>query len=108
MANEVIDFYILALVFIAVSFVFTKLLKRFAKADTFFIFSMFKTKKPLWVFDRLAVIGKPLDWLAEIGLVLGFGSIAVDYLYGRKRTGAERIALFAGSTLFFVSFVCRV
>ena len=37
MANEVIDFYILALVFIAVSFVFTKLLKRFAKADTFFI-----------------------------------------------------------------------
>ncbi|MEK6941404.1 MAG: M50 family metallopeptidase [archaeon] len=100
LANEVIDFYILALAFIAVSFVFTKLLKRYAKTDTFFIFSMFKTKKPLWVFDRLAVIGKPLDWLAEIGLVLGFGSIAVDYLYGRKRTGAERIALFAGSTIF--------
>lgn len=103
MEQEAIDFYLLIGGFLVISLIFTYLLKRFTSAKTFFIFSMLKTKKPLWVFDKLAVIGKPLDWITEIGLVLGFGAIAADYLYGRALPKAKRTALFLVSTILLTA-----
>ncbi|MBI2598527.1 MAG: site-2 protease family protein [Candidatus Diapherotrites archaeon] len=99
MANGGLDFLSMAAVFLVVSIIVTLLLKRFASAKTFFIFSMLKTQKHLWVFDKLAVIGKPLDWLTEIGVVLGFGAVAIDFLVGKKFSKTKRGLLFAASTI---------
>ncbi len=63
----------------------TYALKIFRKTDTFYVISLLKTKRVIGFIER---ISKPGLWdlLADLGLVLGFGTIAVDYLVGRKKS----------------------
>jgi len=80
--------------------------KKLFGLETFYIITLFKTKK-LTVF--IETISKP-DWwdlLADIGIILGFGTIAVDYLIGRKLGGWKRIVVAIVSTicLFGISFL---
>src|SRR3989344_1531434 len=87
------------LIFIAVSAAVTFLIKRYLKADTYLLISLIKTQKPLAFFDRMSKHKRFLDIFSAIGLYMGFGAIAMDFVYGRKMGGVKRAALFAGSFL---------
>jgi len=79
-------------------------IKRFTKFDTFYVITIAKTKKPL---GFIKWISKPGIWdlLADLGLIIGFGAIAVDYKYGRKKGLAKRIVIdLASAILLFVIF----
>ncbi len=89
-----LDFIVLLAIFLFASYIVAQLLKRFAKADTYLIVSLIKTRKPLPFFDRMAKHKKFLDAFALLGLILGFGSITVDYYFGRKMPAAKRALLF--------------
>ncbi len=89
-----LDFPILLAAFLLVSFVVAQLLKRFAKADTYAIVSLIRTRKPVPFFDSMAKHTKLLDTFAFLGLVLGFGSLTIDYYYGRKMDVWKRALLF--------------
>src|SRR3989339_705444 len=93
MAGE-IDFFTILVVFLAISLLITFIIKKFTSSPTFYIASMVKTEMPIKYFDRLSAIGKPLQWFAEIGLVIGFGAIAADWLYGRGKKPLDRIFIF--------------
>ncbi|MBU0661836.1 MAG: site-2 protease family protein [Candidatus Diapherotrites archaeon] len=86
------------LLFFAIAGLITWLIKRYTKHQTWFLISLVKTKKPLKWFDRIAKIGKPLDWFADLGIVLGFGAFATDYLWGRKMRPIKRVLFFLFST----------
>ena len=92
--------------FLVVSFLVTQLFKRYTKFQTHHLITLIRTRKPLPIFNRLAKIGKPLEWFAELGLVLGFGGLAVDYLYLRGRPLFQRLAFFGVSVaaLFLVFY----
>ncbi len=86
----------------------TYALKIFRKADTFYVLSLLKTKRVIGFIER---VSKPGLWdlLADFGLVLGFGTIAVDYLVARKKSFLKRILIACLSsialfTLFFLVF----
>src|SRR3989344_3630469 len=87
------------LIFIAVSAAVTFLIKRYLKADTYLLISLIKTQKPLAFFDRMSKHKRFLDIFSAIGLYMGFGAIAIDFVDGRKMGGVKRAALFAGSFL---------
>ena len=82
---------LIPIAFVVISFVFlsTYALKVFTKADTFYVISLVKTKKLTGFIER---ISKPKAWelLADIGLVIGFGTIAVDFLFAREKSRAKR------------------
>jgi len=84
-------------IFLAVSALVTLLIKRFTKADTYFLISLIKTKRPLPFFERMAKNSALLDKFTSLGLILGFGAVAVDFLYGKKLDMLRRIVLFLGS-----------
>lgn len=90
-------------VYLLIAFLFlpTHALKVFGKAETFYVVSLLKTTRLNGLIEK---ISKPGLWdtLADIGLILGFGTIAVDYLYGRKQKGWKRIlvAIASASVLF--------
>ena len=98
-----INFLTLLAAFIAISLIVTYLIKRFTKNPTFLIGSMVKTERPIKYFDMLARIGKPLELFAEIGLVLGFGAVAADWLYGRGKGPIQRISIFIFSASLLAS-----
>ncbi len=100
-----IDSFWLMVFGIIVSFiVVTFLLKKFFNANTWLIISILKTTKFLPILDKFSHLGKWLDRFAEIGLILGFGTIAVDYLYGRKQTTLKRIFYFITSFILLSVF----
>ncbi len=103
-----LDFPALIAIFFAVSFAVAQILKRFAKADTYLIVSLIRTKKPLGFFDRMARHRKLLDAFALLGLVLGFGSITVDYYFGRKLPAARRAMLFILSFASLSAFLMLI
>jgi membrane-associated protease RseP (regulator of RpoE activity) len=83
-------------------------IKKFTRFETFYIISILKTRR---LAGFIRAISRPGLWdaLADFGLIIGFGTLAVDYLYGRKKTMAKRIAIDLGSAaalfaLFFVLF----
>ncbi len=79
-------------------------IKRFTKHDTFYILTVAKTKKPI---KFIKWISKPRIWdlLADVGLIIGFGTIAIDYKYARKKGKAKRIAIdIASAILLFIIF----
>src|SRR3989344_1596623 len=87
------NFGLLLAAFLLVALAVTWLFKKFTRFQTHYVITLIRTKKPLPLFDQLARIGRPLDWFAEAGLVLGFGAFAVDYLYLRHKPLAQRLAL---------------
>ena len=91
------NFGLLLAAFLLVALAVTWLFKKFTRFQTHYVITLIRTKKPLPLFDQLARIGRPLDWFAEAGLVLGFGAFAVDYQYLRHKPLAQRLALFAAA-----------
>lgn len=92
-----LDWTIILWILIAVFIVITYLFKRFLGAQTYLIASMIRTRKPLPWFSKFSKYPRLIDFLAEAGLILGFGVIAIDFLYGKKLGGIKRILLFVFS-----------
>jgi len=84
---------------IAFLLVTTYIIKKLTKAQTVaYIISIVKTKRFNKSLDNLAKHTKFLNLFADLGLILSFGALAVDYRYGRKRSPLVRIALFLATT----------
>lgn len=78
----------------------TEIIRRFVKnSETFYIASMLRFKKPLEWLDKLAVHPKILNAFADIGLIVGFGAIAVDFLVSQK----YKLSVPKRTVLFIVS-----
>jgi len=91
--------------FIAVSLIVTYLIKKRTKQQTFYILSLIRTKKGLKTIERLSKLGPIIDYIAELGLILGFGALAVDYLYLRKQPKNQRyISFIASAALLALAF----
>ncbi|MBU0635954.1 M50 family metallopeptidase [Candidatus Micrarchaeota archaeon] len=83
MASQVELSHILAGI-LGILLVSTFLIRKFSPdSKTWYIFSMWETNRFNRYFDCFKD-SKWLEWMAEIGAVLGFGAIAVDYFWGRK------------------------
>ncbi|MDP2974506.1 MAG: hypothetical protein Q8N60_05635, partial [Candidatus Diapherotrites archaeon] len=81
----------------------TYLLKRSGKAETYYFVSLFRTKRFVPLLDRFTKHKRFLNWFADIGLIMGFGAVAIDFLFCRKKQRVERIAIFfASSTALYV------
>ncbi len=87
----------------------TYALKKLFKVQTIAkIVSVAKTKRFIPFIERISRT-KLWDYLADIGLVMGFGAIAVDYLAGRKKPWPKRLAIAIASmamlfALFFLTY----
>jgi len=82
----------------------TWLTKRFVpNAQTFYFVSMIKTKRPLPWFSKFAGRKRLLNLFGDVGLVLGFGAVGIDYIIGRK-LGKLRIPVFIASALVLFEF----
>lgn len=88
-----------AAIFVALVLIATYLLKRFTSAETWYVIAMLRTKRVLPWIDGLArgPAGGAMKRVADAGILLGFGGIAVDSLYGRELPRAQRILVFAAS-----------
>src|SRR3989344_5581835 len=95
----------LIIAFLAVSIIITFLIKRFIPgSSTFFVGSMIKTTRFLPLLDRFAKHSKFLNFLSEIGLVLGFGLFAVDYFYSSRLKKIYRLLFLAVSAILLYFF----
>ncbi len=87
----------------------TFLLKKFTKAETHLVVSLVRSTRFLPLLDKPLFLGKWIEYLAKTGLVLGFGAVAVDYLFMKNKSTAKRITAFVLSTvlltIFFNSFL---
>ena len=82
----------------------TYAIKKFTRFETFYIISILKTRR---LAQFIEGISKPKLWdlLADLGLIIGFGTLAVDYKFGRKKSMAKRIAIdLASAALLFAVF----
>ncbi len=76
----------------------TLLIKRYAKnAQTWYIASMLRFTKPLKIFDVFQKKPNLVNALTDLGLVLGFGAIAIDYLWMQKKKNWQRVLVFGFS-----------
>ncbi len=102
------DFLLILAGFILISAIITLLVKKFTKHDTFYLISLIKSKKPLPFFDAMAKHKKFIDWFSTIGLILGFGAVAIDFVYGKNLSKLKRVLLFifsfSGLSLFLIGF----
>lgn len=77
--------------------------RKFFKTDIFLgLFIMTKTKRFISFLDKLAKPKKLLNSLADIGIVLGFGSFGFDYVLKEKINKTyKRVLLFIVSSIVF-------
>ncbi len=81
--------------FLLVSWGVTQLIKKkFPTSQTWHIASMLKFTKPLKIFDIFVKHPNLVNRLTDIGLVIGFGGVAIDYLWMQKRPHHQRILIF--------------
>ncbi|MDO8633786.1 MAG: site-2 protease family protein [archaeon] len=101
MADDFTGIIVPLFLFLAISVSFTYFVKKRFNAQVFaHLFSLVRTTKPLWIFDKLAKHKRFFTTLADIGLVLGFGAIAVDYMFLRgKKSFPVRLVAFVVSSL---------
>ena len=71
--------------------------------NTFFVFTLVKTTSVSF-FDRFKKHTRFLNFLSDSGLFFGFGTMAFDYLFARKRKPAGRILLLSLSFLLLFVF----
>jgi membrane-associated protease RseP (regulator of RpoE activity) len=74
--------------------------KKFRQAQTWHILSMLRFTKKQKIFDILRNHPKAVNVLTDVGIVLGFGAIAVDYLWMQKKPIWQRIGMLAISAGF--------
>ncbi len=98
------NFFFWLTLFLVASVIFTFLLKKFTSAKTYYIGSMYKTTKANPIFDKFAHHEKIINFLTSLGLILGFGLIGIDFLYGKKLNKLKRFGLWIISilVLYFV------
>lgn len=83
-------------------FILAQLSRKIFKTDIFLgIFIMIKTRRFIKYLDRFARPKRLLNILSDIGLVLGFGSFGLDYLFRKKLKISQRLGLFILSGLIF-------
>ena len=83
------------IVFFAACFSFAWVLKEKLKAQVFLrIISIVRTKKPLEFFQKFSRFHRLFKAFANLGIIIGFGSLGIDYLYGLKLSKPKRIILF--------------
>ncbi|MCR4335876.1 MAG: site-2 protease family protein [archaeon] len=99
------DFVFIILAFLLISLGITYLIKRFTKNDTYYLISLIKSVKPLPFFDRMGKHHKFLDVFATIGIIFGFGAVAIDFLYGGKLPKIKRALLFIVSFFAMSSII---
>ncbi len=86
--------------FLLASFLVTRFIKqRFPNAQTWGIASMIRFTKTQKIFDTFVKHPHLVNRLTDLGLVIGFGSIAVDYLWMQKRKAWERVLVFVVSMI---------
>ncbi|MDD4983805.1 MAG: site-2 protease family protein [Candidatus ainarchaeum sp.] len=90
-------FYIL--IFLVVAIIVTYLLKKYANAKTYLIFSIVKSTKLAEKFDKLK-FGTVWDKLGDFGISLGFGALGLFYL----RKGKNKLITILYVLLFFAAF----
>lgn len=85
--------WILGLVaFLLVSFLVAQLLKRYYKAQVYVgVIAMVRNTHVTKWFDRLAHFQRFWKFLSTIGIILGFGTIALDHLFFREQKWGKRI-----------------
>jgi membrane-associated protease RseP (regulator of RpoE activity) len=89
---------------VILAFIFggTYIVKRTTKAQTVGkAISVVKTERFNKSMDGLAKHERTLNIVTDLGLLLGFGAIAVDCLYGRKHSMGKRLAIFIISLPLF-------
>jgi membrane-associated protease RseP (regulator of RpoE activity) len=87
------DFFTLLFVFVIISAIVTFVIKKFTSQETYYVASLIRTTKPIKFFSSMARHTKFLDFISTAGLILGFGTFAIDYLYGSKLRGWKRLFL---------------
>ncbi len=93
----------LGVVFIVVfAFASTHLIKRHFDSQTYWVLSIVRFKKTVPFIKKFSFASKFLQWCSVIGLILGFGVIAVDFLFAREKRGLKRalILIVAFSLLY--------
>src|SRR3989338_6807875 len=98
---ETIELVLWIIGILAFFLITTFLLKRFKNVSTFYVGSMIKTKRFLPLLDKFSRHKRILNLFADIGLVLGFGAIAVDFIIGRKLGRKMRVLVFISISIFF-------
>lgn len=78
----------------------TQLIKRrLPQSQTWHILSMVKFTKPLKIFDAFQKHPRLVNGLTDLGLVIGFGAVAVDFLWLRTRPLWQRVLGFGLSVV---------
>ncbi|MDZ4256251.1 MAG: M50 family metallopeptidase, partial [archaeon] len=73
----------------------TAVIKKYVKgAKSWAIITMLRFEKPRRIFDAFRQHPKWVDRLTDLGLVIGFGAIAVDYLWMQKKPMWHRLLVF--------------
>src|SRR3989344_7547888 len=86
------NYSILLILGILIIFVLaTFLFKKFFNAKTFLIFSMVRSEKIVLVFDKFVFLKKYFNFISDVGLILGFGTIALDSMFFIKKEKKKRI-----------------
>jgi membrane-associated protease RseP (regulator of RpoE activity) len=91
------------LIIFAILFIVAQASRKIFKTDIFLgLFIMTKTRRFIPFLDKLAKPKKTLNVLADIGIVLGFGSFGLDYVLKDKLTqNYKRVLLFIISSVIF-------
>jgi len=87
----------------------TDLIKKHADSQSFWVISIVRFKKTIPLIKKFFFAGKFLRWCSIAGLILGFGVIAVDFLYARKAQGkGPRIAILTVSFILLYALYSAV
>jgi membrane-associated protease RseP (regulator of RpoE activity) len=83
----------------------TYLIKRFSGAETHYVYTLWRIERFRRFIASLVWLRKPVDVLAKIGAVIGFGVFASDYLFVRKRKKTfHMLAAFLTACVLFVLY----
>lgn len=94
------DIFIWIIGFFLAAALFTRFIKKkFPAAQTWYVVSMVRFTKTRKIFDIFVKHPNAVNWLTDLGLVIGFGAVAVDFLWMQKRSMFERVLVFVASII---------
>lgn len=84
----------------------TYLIKRFAGVEAHYIYSIWRIKRFRRFINKAYFLHRFVDLIAKLGLVLGFGVLASDYLFARKQGLVKRliVAVLTTASLFLIYY----